>query len=117
MAKNTGPTPAQRHEVIARDGGRCVACGKAVVDPESFEPWQQYSLQHRSARGMGGTKNPAANASANLLLMCGTGTTGCHGEAEHNPEQAAENGYRVASWEDPAAVPVLHYLRGRILLP
>ncbi len=63
---------------------------------------------------MGGTRRDTANDSANLILMCGTGTTGCHGRAEHNPTWAAENGYRVGSWEDPAAVPVTHYLYGRV---
>jgi hypothetical protein len=88
----------------------------AVVDPESFEPWHQYSLHHRSARGMGGTKDPAINDSTNLLLLCGTGTTECHGRVEHDPTWATEHGYRVPSWEDPATVSVTHYSRGWILL-
>lgn len=65
---------------------------------------------------MGGTSNPAANVMANLVLMCGTGTTGCHGMAEENPEWAAENGYRVPSWEDPALVPVAHWRYGRAVV-
>lgn len=93
-----------------------MACGMMVADPDTGEPFRQYSIQHRVARGAGGTKNPAANASVNLLLMCGTGTTGDHGKAEHNPAWAAENGYRVAGWDDPATVPVSHYRRGLALL-
>jgi hypothetical protein len=88
----------------------------AVVDPESFEPWRQYSLQHRVARGAGGTKDPAANAAVNLILLDGDGVSGCHGRAEHDIPWATENGYRVASWEDPAQVAVVHFQYGRTLL-
>lgn len=116
MARNTGPTLAQRRAIIARDQGCCVACGTMVADPDTGDPWRQYSIQHRSARGMGGTKSSAANEPANLLLMCGTGTTGCHGRAEHNPAWAAENGYRVGSWDDPETIPVKHRLYGMVLL-
>lgn len=112
MARNTGPTPAQRRAVIERDGGRCVCCGKQVADPDTGEPWLQYSLQHRQARGMGGTKRAEVNDWSNLIVMCGTGTTGCHGKAEHDPRWAAAMGYRVSSWEDPAEVPVHHVTLG-----
>jgi hypothetical protein len=66
---------------------------------------------------MGGTSDPRINAWANLILMCGTGTSagGCHARTEHNPTWALEHGYRVGSWDDPATVPVTHYQYGRAL--
>ena len=42
---------------------------------------------------MGGDRH--ANTGANLVLMCGTGTTGCHGWAESNRAQAHDEGWLV----------------------
>lgn len=89
----------------------------AVADPDTGEPWRQFSLQHRKARGAGGSKDPAINDAVNLLLLDGTGTTGCHGRAEHDPVWASEMGYRVSQWQDPATVPVVvHWRSGAVML-
>lgn len=103
----SGPSLRTRQAVVARDEGRCVACGLAVaalLEP-GYSPLMQFSLQHRVARGMGGRS--VINDPTNLLTMCGTGTTGCHGRAEREPEWARSRGYRVDSWEDPETVPVV----------
>lgn len=103
----SGPTPAVRDAVLRRDDGRCVVCFQAVAveDGDRMRPlsgW--YSLQHRVARGMGGRS--VIDEPYNLLTVCGTGTTGCHGRIESNPEWARAQGYRVDSWEAPETVPV-----------
>lgn len=104
----TGPTWDVRRVVLLRDQLACVVCGitVAVEDGDSLRPVEQYSIQHRTARGMGGSGNPALNHPTNLLTMCGTGTTGCHGYIEANPDYARTHGYRVDSWEAPETVPV-----------
>lgn len=53
---------------------------------------------------MGGTKR-GVNSLANLALVCGSGTTGCHGYIESHREEAYERGWLVHSWDDPAEVP------------
>lgn len=103
----SGAPKAVRREVILRDQGQCVACGLtvAIEDADDIRPVQQYSLQHRVARGMGGRS--VIDEPHNLVTMCGTGTTGCHGRAERDPEWARSRGYRVDSWDSPETVPVV----------
>lgn len=108
----TGPTRKVRAEVIRRDGGMCVVTGRQVVDPDTLVPFVEYSLQHRRARGAGGSKDPVTNSPVNLVLVEGTGTTGAHGEIESRREWARSCGYAVPQWRDPADVPVLHWVHG-----
>jgi hypothetical protein len=37
----------------------------------------------------------------NLILLCGTGTTGCHGEVHKRGEADWERGYWLRTWQDP----------------
>lgn len=48
-----------------------------------------WSLQHRMPRGSGGTPDPRINLPSNLLVACGSGTTGCHGLIENQLRAAA----------------------------
>lgn len=112
----SGPTRKTRDLVIARDEGRCVRCSVFVVDPESGAPVAQYSLQHRSPRGMGGTKNPVIDSPANLVVLCGTGTTGCHGKTETARARARLHGWSVSRYQDPREVPMLHDRHGWVLV-
>lgn len=59
-------------------------------------------MHHRKKRGQGGLWEPT-----NIVAVCGDGVRGCHGWFEHNPNAAAEGGWHVRPWEDPAEVPVL----------
>lgn len=101
--RNTGPTPEVRELVMERDGYRCVKCGL----PVSGEPGRDYSLQHRVPRGMGGSRDPRLNLPSNLILLHGSGVTGCHGNVESNRTAALAYGYLVPRHADPADVPVL----------
>lgn len=105
--KHTGPDRVTRELVLERDDYRCVSCGVPIIG-------QQYSLQHRRARGMGGTDDPAANRPSNLVTLCGSATSpgGCHLAAEQRETEARDLGYWVPSWQDPRTVPVytLHSL-------
>ena len=78
-----GVTSKTREKVISRDTG-CFRCGGTANN-----------VHHRMARGSGGSKLPHVNAAANLLLMCGSGTTGCHGWVETNRAIAYEQGLLV----------------------
>lgn len=97
----TGPDEAARKLVLARDRYACVCCGRSVLG-------QPYSLQHRVARGMGGTSDPAANSPENLLTMLGSGTTGCHGRVESRADRDDHGkGYWLRRGESPLLVPVM----------
>ena len=85
----------------------CERCG----DP--LDPFY-YSLQHRRARQMGGTKRP--DTASNLAALCGSATTGCHQWVESHPDAAILDGWRVPSWDDPALVPIRHWELGLVYL-
>lgn len=96
--RDTGPDRATRALCDTRDRGRCVISGKPATN-----------LQHRRARGMGGTLDPAANSPANLLSVEGTGSSGVHGHIESHRVEAVANGWSIlrSDRRDPAAIPVL----------
>lgn len=104
---DTDPTAAQRRTVTARAGWRCEICGTVLGWPDgSGGTWcAPHSFHHRRPRGMGGTTRPDANSPANLLLLCGTGTTGCHGRVEANRAAAHQLGWLLHQTEDPTQVP------------
>lgn len=91
-AARTGPTTATRGRVLERDGFRCVRCGVSIEG-------RPHNVHHRDPRGMGGTSDPAANSPANLITVCGSATTGCHGWIEGNRAAAAELGFLVLMGE------------------
>lgn len=95
--RTTGPSTATRELVRWRDRDRCRRCGAPT--------WQ---IHHRQPRGMGGTRDPRVNSPANLVLLCGTGVTGCHGWVESHRALAREQGWLVSQWADPVDVPIVH---------
>jgi hypothetical protein len=66
-----------------------------------------FSMHHRHPRRMGGSSRPELNTPANLLLLCGSGTTGCHGRVEGNRTRAYKDGLILHDGADPAGVPVM----------
>ena len=49
------------------------------------------------------------NSLPNLILLCGTATTLCHGEVEGRQiREDLAAGYRLESWQDPAAEGVMY---------
>jgi len=79
--------------VIARAGGRCERCGGIGR-----------SIHHRKKR----SHLPKGQqwCPTNLVLLCGSGTTGDHGWVEANPSDAEKEGWHVRPWDDPAEIPV-----------
>ena len=70
-------------------------------------------VQHRLARGSGGSKNPVVGSAANAALMCGTAQSLCHGAAEsRDPDYDMEKrGFVIRHGKgpefDPRYVPVI----------
>lgn len=61
------------------------------------------NAHHRRNRSQGGR-----DVLSNLLLVCGSGTTGCHGDITHLPKWATEFGYTIqGTTSEPWEVPVL----------
>lgn len=76
--------------VDERDGGRCVICGAKSTN-----------RHHRKPRRHGD------DTPANMLALCGSGTTGCHGWVTCHPKDAYANGWSIRANNDPEEVPVL----------
>jgi hypothetical protein len=98
-------TPKTRREVIARDRQTCQWCG-IWVDVTAGA----YSLQHRRARGMGGSKRIDTDLPSNLVTMCGSGVTGCHGYIESHRDAARQRGFTLRDRDRPELVPVLDHI-------
>lgn len=96
------PTRAERSLVLARDLGRCSWCGRWYGDA--------LNIHHRLLRSHGTDNSPS-----NLIALCGSGTTGCHGGVHAKVAVSHARGMIVRSWERPAEVPVLTW-RGLLLL-
>ena len=77
----TGFSPRVRKLVRTRAGGGdphdacCESCGMWLGEHAG-------QIQHRLARGRGGSKDPLVSSVVNAALLCGTAFTGCHGAAE-----------------------------------
>lgn len=105
------PLPADvREAVYERDGMCCVRCGISVLSAPR-------SVHHRQPRGAGGTASPAAHRLSLLVLVCGTGVTGCHGDIESHRTAALAGGWLISKFEaaDPQTIP-LHLPDGDQLL-
>ena len=89
--------------VIERDGHACRRCGT------SLPAGRGGSVHHRIPRGMGGTRWEGIHSPALLVLLCGDGTTGCHGWIERHRAAALRLGWllsRQLFGIDPADVPM-----------
>jgi len=82
-----------RDDVLDRDERTCQRCGLGLEG-------QRYSLHHRRRRQVGG------HSMANLVSLCGSGTTGCHGEVESYRTIAIGEGWLVPEGVKPEQWPV-----------
>jgi hypothetical protein len=95
-----------RESVLERDGWACVSCGRSIRGHYG------YSIQHRTPKSMGGSRMPWINLPGNLITLCGSSVTGCHGWAEgnvqwSNRQDVIDWGYVVRRPTLAATVPVL----------
>ena len=82
------------------DAASCEACGLWLGREKG-------QIQHRVARGMGGTSLPVNNSPANGTLLCGTPFELCHGLCEKRDEGMNEEGFWLRAGEDPLETPIL----------
>lgn len=95
--RGTGPSTSVRELVLERDGYACVCCGRSVIG------WP-YSIHHRKRRSQGGRHTPE-----NLITLCGSGTTYCHGHVHAHIGSSLDLGRLLLSTQDPAAERVRIY--------
>lgn len=111
---NGFPKPVEA-QIIERDRGACVRCGAPVVHLERGRAW---SIHHRRPRGTGGTRVVWVNLAANGVVLCGSGTTGCHGWTERERTKAFNLGFLVSKIGVATAMTtrLRHHLYGWVLL-
>lgn len=68
-------------------------------------------MHHRKNRSQGGEWTPS-----NLLHLCGSGCTGCHGYIGSNPSESYEQGWMVRRIDDPSKSPVWLFGWGFVIL-
>lgn len=96
-SKSSKADEAYAYELATlRDKDTCQRCHRA----------QGTNRDHRKNRSQGGL-----TVASNLQLLCGTGTTGCHGWATAHPADAVAEGWAVPGWADPAEWPARRYRR------
>lgn len=70
--------------VDLRDGHSCRRCGRSFLGYD-------YSRHHRIPKGAGGSA--LVDRASNIVKICGSGTTGCHGWVESHREDAETLGW------------------------
>ncbi len=106
------PSDATFDKVAERDQGRCASCGLNIVGQRGID----FSLHHRRAAGMGGDRQAVSHSPANLVLLHGSGCTGCHGYVESNRTESYDLGLLVHRSDDPREMPIEHAVHGLVLL-
>lgn len=82
--------------VKLRDNESCVRCGIYGGN-----------VHHRKMRSQA-SKDSVHNVE-NLILLCGSGTTGCHGWVHGHPSESYKHGWLVRSYHEPRVIPVRDY--------
>jgi hypothetical protein len=56
---------------------------------------------------MGGSRDEALHLPANLILLCGSGVSGCHGWVESYRDKAREKGFLLMKVESAEEIPFI----------
>jgi 5-methylcytosine-specific restriction protein A len=109
--RDTKPSAKVVALVWARDGGCCFCCGAGLLFAQRGVGW---SMQHRRARGMGGSRRPDTNEPQNLILLCGSATSpgGCHARVESRLLRDGGMGWSIKQAQNPLLSPVMHWRLG-----
>ena len=95
-----GMLMAERCALIdAREKQRCARCGVVI--------WSGGSRHHRKFKSRRG-----GDEVSNAVLLCGSGTTGCHGWVHANPVSARMAGLALLATDNPLLMPVRHAVYG-----
>lgn len=121
VVRDIGSAPAPKRKP-ARDTGfpatvklQCrKRAGNGVVEDAKCEAcgiWLgRYGgqIQHRLARGSGGSSLPIVASVVNAALLCGTPASGCHGRAEDRDEEMRAWGFWLKHGDGwPDEVPIM----------
>lgn len=108
------PTAEVLEMVWLRDFGRCAWCGHGIHG----ERGRDWSLHHRRPAGMGGDRKPETHSPANLVLLCGSGTTYCHGRVERFRTESQVRGFLLSKLgvQPPASFVLEHAVHGLVYL-
>ena len=85
--------------VLGRAKFFCEFCGGDLIGG--------VSIHHRRPRMMGGSRDLRLHQPANLIALCGSGTTGCHGWVESNRNKARELGLLILKVDSAEDVPFM----------
>lgn len=85
--------------------------GRCAWDGDWMHP-RDFVVQHRRARGAGGSSDPLTVSPANGVAM----HRSCHDYVERNPAEAGVRGFRVAQGSDPRSVSLLLWTGRRVYL-
>ncbi len=102
--RDTGPDAKTRLLILDRAEGCCEICGTQLHDGAGWIA--VHSVHHRQPRKSGGSNRTEINLPSNLLLLCGSGISGCHGWIESHRSESIANGWLVPMGESPAKTPV-----------
>lgn len=108
---STQPTADTRATVLGRDRHRCVICETYLRAGQ----WPGMSIHHRGLRSQG-QHGGELHQPSNLISLCGTGTTGCHGWIHAHPAQARAYGWLLQAGDNTTETPVYTRRHGWILL-
>lgn len=86
---------------LQRQGWHCMRCGRNLYDPSV---WPGRSGHHRQLRRR--ADPTVRDLPCNIVELCGSGTTGCHGWTHAHPAEAERFGYIIPSWRDPLNAPI-----------
>lgn len=81
-----------RFAFYTREREACFVCRTALRWEDRGIGW---SAHHRKPRGAGGTSDARVGSITNCLIVCGSGTTGCHGRIERNREVSLRVGLLI----------------------
>lgn len=87
-----------RMSVLIRGNYHCERCGSDFMT-------LGVSVHHRRPRMMGGSKNADLHRPANLIALCGSGVSGCHGWVESNRQKARREGLLIQKVESAEEIP------------
>jgi hypothetical protein len=107
------PTQKTYLRVVERDAGCCAVCAGEVWGQRGFD----FSLHHRRPAKAGGDRRPESHLPGNLVLLHGSGTTGCHWLVEEKHRaKAYDTGLLVREPYLPSLRPIEHAVHGLVWL-
>lgn len=97
--RDVGPSAEVVDGALEREHYSCALCGMGIGPEGRGIGW---SVHHRLRRSQG-----VDHSIQNVIILCGSGSTQCHGWVHANPADARAGGWLLSGRQEPLAVPVL----------